>query len=56
MADIDTSWPVADPALLRCLELAHASLLAGGLPCGAVVVDGDGMLVSEGRNRAYDQP
>ena len=40
---------------MRCLELAHAGLLAGGLPCGAVVTDGDGTRMSEARNRAYDQ-
>ena len=56
MADFESCWSAADPAVLRCLELAHASLLAGGLPCGAVVVDKDGTPVSEGRNRAYDQP
>ncbi|HEX2320014.1 MAG TPA: hypothetical protein VHJ18_13620 [Streptosporangiaceae bacterium] len=42
MADFESSWSAADPAVLRCLEQAHASLLAGGLPCGAVVVDEDG--------------
>jgi tRNA(Arg) A34 adenosine deaminase TadA len=47
-------WDDADPALVRCLELAHQSLLAGGLPVGSVIVASDGEQVSEGRNRAYD--
>jgi tRNA(Arg) A34 adenosine deaminase TadA len=47
-------WPQADPALLRCLELAHESFLTHGLPVGSVIVTADGTTVSEGRNRAYD--
>jgi len=47
-------WPQADAALLRCLELAHQSFLAGGLPVGSVIVARGGERVSEGRNRAYD--
>jgi tRNA(Arg) A34 adenosine deaminase TadA len=44
----------ADGALLRCLELAHESFLAGGLPVGSVLTNSYGERVSEGRNRAYD--
>jgi len=44
----------ADGALLRCLELAHESFLAGGLPVGSVITNSHGERVSEGRNRAYD--
>jgi tRNA(Arg) A34 adenosine deaminase TadA len=40
----------------RSLELAHRSLVAGGLPVGAVVLDHGGDVVAEGRNRAYDPP
>lgn len=47
-------WPRADAALLRCLELAHQSFLAGGLPVGSVIVAASGERISEGRNRAYD--
>jgi tRNA(Arg) A34 adenosine deaminase TadA len=47
-------WREADAALLRCLELAHQSFLAGGLPVGAVIVAAGGKRASEGRNRAYD--
>lgn len=54
MTGIDVMWGDADPALVRCLELAHQSLLAGGLPVGSVILASDGQRVSEGRNRAYD--
>lgn len=52
--DLDAMWLQTDAALLRCLELAHRSFLAGGLPVGSVLVAGGGERVSEGRNRAYD--
>jgi hypothetical protein len=52
--DLETMWSQADAALLRCLELAHQSFLAGGPPVGSVIVTGGGRQVSEGRNRAYD--
>jgi tRNA(Arg) A34 adenosine deaminase TadA len=54
MPDIDAAWRGADKALLRCLELAHESFRAGGLPVGSVIVAGNGERISEGRNRAYD--
>lgn len=47
-------WRQADAALVRSLELAHQSFLAGGLPVGSVIVAPGGEKVSEGRNRAYD--
>jgi tRNA(Arg) A34 adenosine deaminase TadA len=47
-------WHTADAALLRCLELAHQSFLAGGLPVGSVIIARGGEKISEGRNRAYD--
>jgi len=52
--DLDAMRQAAGPALVRCLELAHQSFLAGGLPVGSVIVARDGERVSEGRNRAYD--
>jgi tRNA(Arg) A34 adenosine deaminase TadA len=52
--DLDVVWRQADAALLRCLELAHQSFLAGGLPVGSVIVARGGEGLSEGRNRAYD--
>ena len=68
MPDLDVTWQQADPALVRCLELAHESFLARGLPVGSVIVTAGGATVtaggatvttggatvSEGRNRAYD--
>ena len=54
MPDLDALWPQADAALVRCLELAHQSFLAGGLPVGSVIATRGGEQVSEGRNRAYD--
>ncbi|MBV9381611.1 MAG: nucleoside deaminase [Streptosporangiaceae bacterium] len=54
MPDLDAMWRQADAALVRCLELAHQSFLAGGLPVGSVIVARGGERVSEGRNRAYD--
>jgi tRNA(Arg) A34 adenosine deaminase TadA len=54
MPGLEAMWQEADEALLRCLELAHESFLAGGLPVGCVITGSDGERVSEGRNRAYD--
>ena len=39
----------------RCVELAWDSWVAGSVPVGAVVVDGDGCVVSEGRSRAFEE-
>jgi hypothetical protein len=41
-------WRQADAALLRCLELAHQSFLAGGLPVGSVIVARGGERISSG--------
>ena len=38
----------------RSLELAHRSLLAGGLAVGSVIIDDAEVVIAEGRNRAYD--
>jgi tRNA(Arg) A34 adenosine deaminase TadA len=54
MPGLDAMWREAGDALLRCLELAHESFLAGGLPVGSVIARSNGERVSEGRNRAYD--
>jgi tRNA(Arg) A34 adenosine deaminase TadA len=53
---MDTAWGEADGALVRCLELAHQSFLAGGLPVGSVITASNGERIGEGRNRAYDPP
>jgi tRNA(Arg) A34 adenosine deaminase TadA len=50
----DDAWNELTPAARRAFELAHLTLLAGGLACGSVITDGDGRIVAEGRNRAYD--
>ncbi|MPZ79360.1 MAG: nucleoside deaminase [Actinophytocola sp.] len=49
-------WRAVDLGVRRSLELAHQTLLAGGLPVGAVLLDGAGEIVAEGRNRCYDPP
>lgn len=49
-----TAWRALAPAWRRSLDLAWASLVSGGLAVGAVLSDGDGRIVAEGRNRAYD--
>ncbi|MEV4313293.1 nucleoside deaminase [Actinocrispum sp. NPDC049592] len=54
--DLIAAWHDAGLGVTRSLELAHRSLLAGGLPVGAVVMDSGGEVVAEGRNRAYDPP
>lgn len=48
------AWAALDPAVVRSLELAHQSLVAGGLAVGSVITDEQGRIVAEGRNRAYD--
>jgi tRNA(Arg) A34 adenosine deaminase TadA len=55
-SDSIVAWQHAGPGVRRSLERAHRSLLAGGLPVGAVLLDGAGEPVAEGRNRAYDPP
>ncbi|MEU5260973.1 nucleoside deaminase [Amycolatopsis sp. NPDC021455] len=54
--DSSAAWQDAGLGVTRSLELAHRSLLAGGLPVGAVVLGPGGEVVAEGRNRAYDPP
>lgn len=54
--DSIAAWYEAGLGITRSLELAHQSLLAGGLPVGAVVMGPGGDVVAEGRNRAYDPP
>jgi hypothetical protein len=45
-------WDQLEPAVRRCLELAHVTLRAGGLAVGSVITDTNGTIVAEGRNRA----
>jgi tRNA(Arg) A34 adenosine deaminase TadA len=53
MSDGADAWAALPSPAGRALELAHQSLLAGGLAVGSVLADGD-LVVAEGRNRAYD--
>lgn len=50
------AWEHAHLGVRRSLELAHRTLLAGGLPVGAVILDASSSIVAEGRNRCYDPP
>jgi tRNA(Arg) A34 adenosine deaminase TadA len=49
-------WDETPKPVRRSLELAHRALRAGGLPVGAVILDGSEKVVAEGRNHAYDPP
>lgn len=49
-------WAALEEPWRACLELAWQAYLAGTIPVGAVVVDGDGRIVSRGRNRVFDPP
>jgi tRNA(Arg) A34 adenosine deaminase TadA len=48
------SWAALPAGAAHSLELAHRSLLTGGLAVGSAIVDGAGAIVAGGRNRAYD--
>ncbi len=49
-------WDELAPGARVALEEQWTALAAGGLPCGAAVVDGSGRVRAHGRNRAYDDP
>src|SRR5215471_15737205 len=55
-AGYEEAWTALEPGAKRSLQLAHASLVAGGLACGAAITDVSGVVFAEGRNRAYDRP
>jgi tRNA(Arg) A34 adenosine deaminase TadA len=54
--DFARVWEQVGAPVRRSLALAYASLVSGGLACGAVLTDAGGAIVAEGRNRAYDPP
>lgn len=56
MAGFSEAWEALGTGGREALRQAHIALRAGGLPCGSALVDGDGWVVAEGRNRAYDPP
>lgn len=55
-SELTPVWLEAPLGVRRSLELAHRSLVTGGLPVGSVVTNHSGAIVAEGRNRAYDPP
>lgn len=54
--DFAREWAGLPSAARRALELAHLSLVSGGLACGAALADRSGAVVAEGRNHEYDPP
>jgi tRNA(adenine34) deaminase len=52
--DAVAAWAALEDPWRRCLSLAWEAYGAGTIPVGAVLVNGDGRVVSEGRNRVYD--
>ena len=56
MTEFAAAWGELEAPLERCLELAYRTLRSGGLACGSVITDASGMIIAEGRNRAYDPP
>jgi tRNA(Arg) A34 adenosine deaminase TadA len=56
VTDLAEAWKDLGVPLGRCLELAYRTLQGGGLACGSVITDASGIIIAEGRNRAYDPP
>ncbi len=54
MTEAVLAWAALDDPWRACLSLAWEAYGAGTIPVGAVLVDGGGSIVSEGRNRVYD--
>jgi tRNA(Arg) A34 adenosine deaminase TadA len=54
MTPASTSWAALPIGAAHSLELAHRSLLAGGLAVGSAIVDDAGAIIAAGCNRAYD--
>jgi tRNA(Arg) A34 adenosine deaminase TadA len=52
--DISRAWDALPEGARLALEEQWRGLAAGGLPCGAAIVDAEGV-VAAGRNHAYDQ-
>ena len=49
-----TAWFELAAPFRRCVELAWTSCSSGTFGCGAVITDGAGNVVAEGRNRVFD--
>lgn len=54
MAELARAWDALPAGARAALAEQWAGLAAGGLPCGASVVDAAGRVVAVGRNHAYD--
>ena len=50
----DTSRHTLASGAWAALEGAFTAMIAGGLPCGAALVDPTGTVIARGRNHAYD--
>lgn len=50
-----SGWRELEPAWRRTLELAWEAFRAGSIPVGAVLVDREGAVLAEGRNRIFDE-
>jgi tRNA(Arg) A34 adenosine deaminase TadA len=50
------SWAALPNGAAAALQEQWIGLAAGGLACGAAVVDRDGRVLASGRNHAYDPP
>jgi tRNA(Arg) A34 adenosine deaminase TadA len=48
-------WLATDAAFRAALDEAWKSVMSRGLPVGAVVATSDGVILSRGRNRVYDE-
>ena len=54
MTDPASAWAALEEPWRRCFELAWEAYGSGTVPVGAVLVDGSGNPVAEGRNRVYE--
>ena len=52
--DAASAWDALEEPWRLCLSLAWEAYGAGTIPVGAVLVDGSGAVVAEGRNRIYE--
>jgi len=52
----DDAWTTLPAGARVALERQWAGLVAGGLPCGAAILDATGAVLAVGRNHAYDPP
>ena len=53
-SDLTQAWTTLPPGVQVAFEEQWASLAAGGLPCGASIVDESGKVMASGRNCSYE--